>query len=154
METFMHEIDRMTRRQQRNFILSVGGKIGFIKGIMSGGTGIGGLILKPEKNPWWQFTEFAQVSCSFEKMNEVLMLRLNNTKRNIAIPIPYRSIETIRTRVLPDRESKREELELLIRWKGGPDLILENRGWNNRALADFFSTPPLKTFFHADHTTG
>nr|MBS0037342.1 hypothetical protein [Saprospiraceae bacterium] len=94
----------------------------------------------------WEYREFAQVSASLEKMNKVLMLRLNNTKRTIAIPIEYSEIETFKISELADKESKRMELDLVIRWKGGPDLILENRGWNNRSVVDYFSGDPLEKF--------
>lgn len=143
MQPYLYEIDRMTRRDHRNFIRNQGGKLGFWKGIQRGGTGVGGLSLPVEKNEWWSFKEEAVVAASPEIMNEVLMLRFNNTKRIIAMPIPFTSIQSIELLKVLNSESGREEIRISIHWNGGPDVILENRGWNNRTAIQFFTKKPL-----------
>jgi hypothetical protein len=146
MTKILYEIDRMTRRERRNFILSVGGRLGFWEGIKRGGTGLGGLYLPPGKNPWWTHPEFAQVAANPELMKKVLMLRFNNTKRNLAMPVPLTEIEEIRATETVNPESQNKELHIVIRWEGGPDVHLENRGWNNKAILDYFAKPPLSKF--------
>lgn len=136
----------MTRREHRNFIISVGGRLGFLEGIKRGGTGIGGLYIDPEINQWWTYPEFAQVSASPEIMKKVLMLRFNNTKRNLAMPIPFAEINSIVVREFFNQDAKNLELRIHIIQSDGPVVILENRGWNNKTVVNYFNKPPLKEF--------
>lgn len=154
MKKLLHEIDRMTRREHRNFIISVGGRLGMWEGIKRGGTGLGGLYIDPEHNDWWTYPEFAQVAASPEVMNKVLMLRFNNTKRNLAMPIPYSEIEAIIIREFYNLEAKNIELRVHIRQTDGPSVILENRGWNNRAVVNYFNKPPLRQFLKIEDVRG
>lgn len=146
MAKFLYEIDRMNRRERRNFMISVGGPLGFWEGIKRGGTGLGGLYLPPEKNSWWTYPEFAQVAANPELMKKVLMWRFNNTKRKLALPVPLDQITGISLREVPNPESGRAELQVVVKWKDGPDIVTINKGWNNKQVRHFFTKPPLNKY--------
>lgn len=152
MSKFLYEIDRMTRREYRNFILSLGGQISFFKSLARGGTGFGGLFLIRDENDWWTFPEEVPAAVAFEKMNKVLMLRINNTKRNIACPIPYSQIKSVLISARKNKETERMELVVRVSSENGPVVNLENRGWNNNAAINFFSTPELRPFLKIDES--
>ncbi|TVQ43398.1 MAG: hypothetical protein EA362_11310 [Saprospirales bacterium] len=152
MRKFLYEIDRMTRREYRNFILSLGGQISFFKSLARGGTGLGGLYLINDENDWWTYPEDVPTAVAFEKMNKVLMVRMNNTKRNIAYPVPYSQINRIKVKARKNAKSDRMEMIIHFSCENGPDVILENRGWNNKTVINYFSTPELKSFLELDPT--
>lgn len=150
MNKFLYEIDRMTPREYRNFILSLGGQISFFRSLLKGGTGLGGLYLMDGRNSWWDYPELVQTAAALEKMNRVLMIRMNNTKRNIAYPIPYTQIKKIVIKSRNNLKTNRLELELILSYENGPDVCLENRGWNNQAIIKFFNCPKLKNYLEMD----
>lgn len=154
MRKFLYEIDRMTRREYRNFILSLGGQISFFKSLARGGTGLGGLYLIKDENDWWTYPEDVPTAVAFEKMNKVLMLRMNNTKRNIAYPVPYSEIKRVHLKSRKNISSDRTELLIHFSCENGPDVVLENRGWNNNTVIKFFSTPELKPLLELDEAVG
>jgi hypothetical protein len=141
MEMKLINANRLSRKQYKELIQSLGGKFSFFQRIKMGGTGIGGLILKPNENPdlplkYGKATETVKVS--IEWLKKGLLIGLNNTKevKLIAFPTPtvdWEPLESIQTEGGLKKESR---IKLRIDSK---ELFIYTSGWNNKDVYNYMN---------------
>lgn len=134
------DANRLSKRQYKDLINSLGGKFSFLERIKMGGTGVGGLYMIAREHPhielrYTKATESVRVS--IELLKNGLLIGLNNTKEIKLIPFHKPNVDWELIEKIHTSGSRREKARMHLSIDGN-DLFLYTSGWNNRQVFRYF----------------